>query len=253
MSIGSRTRRAFLAGAATVAALGSSALTTACGKPRTVRDASHGGVDFKELVPKNPDDSLPIVVAIHGLGGAPEHWVDGWMKLAGNATIVLPRGFDKHEGGFSWFPWEDAKLTADNDMKSAALAERVAAAEERLWKGIAALGRRRVVVAGYTQGAILSYVMAARRADVVIAAFPVVGACPASLRPNGKQPHAPVVAYHGTADEVVPIAAARESIAAFQAQGGSRLREYPGVRHTATDAMHADLDADMHPVVTAKG
>lgn len=251
MSVGSRTRRAFLAGAAAVAALGSSALTAACGKPRTVRDSSHGGVDFKELVPKKPDESLPIVVAVHGFGGAPEHWVDGWMKFAGDARIVLPRGFQKHEQGFSWFPYEDRAV----DMNSEKLAAAASAAEERLWKGIAALAAgRRVVVAGYVQGAMLSFVMAARHPNEVLAAFPVVGACPASLRPKDKSRAAPVVAYHGAADDVIDIQSVRDSIEAFKREGNdARLREYPGVRHTATDAMHADLDRDMHEAVAKKG
>lgn len=247
MSVGSRTRRAFLAGAATFAALGSSVLTAACGKPRTVRDSSQGGVDFKELVPKKTDDALPLVIAIHGFGGAPEHWVDGWMKFAGDARIVLPRGFEKHEEGFSWFPYEDRAV----DMKSEKLAADVAAAEERLWKGIRALAAgRRVVIAGYTQGAMLSFVMAARHPNEVVAAFPVVGACPLSLRPKDKSRAAPVVAYHGAADDVIDIQSVRESIEAFKREGNeARLREYAGVRHTATDAMHGDLDRDMHEAV----
>jgi len=247
------TRRAFLRGAASLGVLGLGGVAAACGKPRIVRDSSHGGVHFKELVPRKPDDTLPLVVAIHGLGGAPEHWVEGWMKFAGSATVALPRGFDKHEDGFSWFAWDDAHLGEKSDMKSASLAAAVSAAEERLWKGIAALaGSRRVIVAGYTQGAILSFVMAARHPDVVVSAFPVVGACPESLRPKDKSRAAPLVAYHGTADDVIPVQAARDSVDAFKRAGSdARLREYAGVRHTATDAMHADLDVDMQKALPA--
>lgn len=232
-------RREFLLGAAVLGWLGS-----ACSKPRRVVSSVHAGVEFKELIHKEPDESLPIVVAIHGLGGAPEHWVDGWTAFAGRARIVLPRGFERHEEGFSWFPW-----TAN--MKDPKLAADVSAAEERLWKGIAELaGQRRVVVAGFTQGAILSLVMASRHPDIV-GAFPVVGACPEALLPKARA--APVVAYHGTADEVLPIQVTRDAINAFKQQGnGAILREYPGVRHTATDAMHADLDADMQKALQGK-
>ena len=112
-------------------------LISACGKPRTVRSAAHAGVDFVEIVPRTPDASLPLVIAVHGRGGAPEHWVDGWMKFPGRAHFALPRGFDRHEEGFAWFPWS-------KDLKSDKLAADVAAAEARLWKGIAELaaGRR---------------------------------------------------------------------------------------------------------------
>jgi phospholipase/carboxylesterase len=234
-------RREFLLGAASLFG----GLVSACGKPRTARSSVHAGVDFTELVPRKPDETLPLVVAIHGLGGAPEHWVAGWTPFPGNARIVLPRGFDRHEEGFSWFPWSA-------DMKSDKLAADVAAAEERLWKGVEALaGGRRVVVAGFTQGAILSFVMAARHPDAIVHAFPVVGACPTALFPKARA--APLTAYHGTADDVLPIQVVRDAVDTLKRFGSeAQLREYAGVRHTATDAMHDDLRRDMQKALGAK-
>jgi phospholipase/carboxylesterase len=234
-------RREFLLGAA---AVGLGGLGVACGKPRKVVSSVHAGVAFTELVHKEPDDTLPIVVAIHGLGGAPEHWIDGWMPFGGRARVVLPRGFDRHEEGFSWFPWA-------TNMKDAKLAADVGAAEERLWKGIMELaGSRRVVVAGYTQGAILSFVMAVRHPDMIVHAFPVVGACPDALLPKARA--APLTAYHGTADESLAIQVVRDAVDAFKRRGNHAvLREYAGVRHTSTDAMHVDLKADMQKALPA--
>jgi len=223
-------------------------LISACGKPRTVRSAAHAGVDFVELVPRTPDASLPLVIAVHGRGGAPEHWVDGWMKFPGRAHFALPRGFDRHEGGFAWFPWS-------TDLKSDKLAADVAAAEARLWKGIAELAAgRKVLVAGYDQGALLSFVMAARHADAIAHAFPVCGACPEALLPQSGARSAPVTAYQGTADDVFPLASTRASVEAFARDGRrATLREYPGVKHSPTDALHEDLWADMQSALSGKG
>src|SRR5687767_12435174 len=107
-------------------------LLTACGKKgtRTPKDANHAGVDFKVLMPhEGNDDKAPLIVTIHGNGGAPEHWVEPWSKFPGNAQIAIPRGFTKEGEGFAWFPWQ-------KDMKDEKLALDVAAAEEKLWKGI---------------------------------------------------------------------------------------------------------------------
>ncbi len=233
-------RRSFLLGAASIG------LLPACGKPRKIQSSVHAGVDFKQLVPKDPDPALPLIVAIHGLGGAPEHWVDGWMPFPGRATIALPRGFDRHENGFRWFEWNadlaNEKLTAD-----------VAAAEERLWKGIVELaGSRRVIVAGFSEGAILSYVMAVRHPDVIVRAFPVAGACPPALLPKKGARTAPITAFHGTVDDIIPIEKDRATAAAFRAEGNEvELAEYPGVRHSATDEMHAKLFADMQKALEA--
>jgi predicted esterase len=230
-------RRAFLVGAASLAFGG---LLAACGKSRTARSSFHGGVDFKELVPRKPDDTLPLVVAIHGRGGAPEHWVDGWTPFPGAVEIVLPRGFERHEEGYAWFPWS-------TDLRSEKLAAEVGAAEARLWEGVVAIAAgRRVVVAGYEEGAMLALVMAARHPETIVHAFAVAGACPESLLPRDKARAAPVTAYHGSADDVLSIQGARAAVAAWTRAGSeAQLREYAGVGHSPTDKMHADLWDDM--------
>jgi predicted esterase len=232
------TRREILIGAA---ALGFGA---ACSKSRKVTQSAHAGVDFKVLVPQEPDAAYPLVVAIHGIGGAPEHWVDGWRAFPGRAQIALPRGFDKHGEGFSWFPWSA-------NMKDEKLAADVAAAEDRLWKGIADLAAgRRVVVAGYAQGAVLTYAIAARRPEI-LGAFPVAGACPEALFPKARA--APVIAFHGTKDDLLAIDLDRAAIEAFKRQGNrAELREYAGVGHDPSDKMHVELDAEMLKTLDAK-
>lgn len=232
-------RRSFLIG------LGSVGLF-ACSKPRNAIDSNHAGIVFKELVHKEPDDGLPLVVAIHGNGGAPAHWVEPWTKFPGRARIVIPQGFDKFEEGFAWFPWV-------TDLKSEKLGADVSSAEEKLWKGIADLaGSRRVIVAGYEQGATLCYLLALRHPDVVLHAFPVAGACPTALFPKEKTKCAPITAYHGKLDEVIPLEAARASIDAFAKQGvTATLKEYDRVRHRPSDQLHTDLDADMVKALAA--
>lgn len=237
-------RRSFLLGALSV---GVSGLVAACSpKPRKIVKSHHGGVEFKELVHKEPDELLPLIVPIHGLGGAPEHWVSGWMPFPGRSNIALPRGFNKHEDGYSWFPWNP-------DMNDEKLAADVSAAEERLWKGIAALARgRRVMVAGFTEGAMLSFVMALRHPENIVRAFPVVGSCPKPLIAKETAKAAPITAYHGTADDIIPITTVRENVEAIKKLGGDVvLREYAGVKHTATDKMHDDLRADMVAAMAA--
>jgi len=243
-----RGRREFFLGAASLG-LGGFGFFSGCSKAtRNVTAASHAGVDFKVLVPKkDADDKYPLFVAIHGLGGAPEHWVEPWGTFPGKVQIALPRGFDKHEEGHSWFPWT-------TNMKDEKLATHVVAAEERLWKGIAALAAgRKIVVAGYEQGALLSYVIAVRHADAVLASFPVAGACPEGLFPKDKTKAAPIIAFHATADDVVSLTSDRASVDAFKAQGNrAELREYPGVKHSPSDKLHADLNDEILTALEAK-
>ncbi|MBX3231203.1 MAG: dienelactone hydrolase family protein [Labilithrix sp.] len=230
-------RRAFLSAGAALA-LG------ACKKKepavkRTVEHSSHATVDFLELVHPEPDPSLPLVVAIHANGGAPEHWVEGFSKFPGRARILLPRGYRRKNEGYEWFEWP---LT--NDLASTKLAMDVSLAEERLAKAIAArVGQGgRVAVTGYTEGAILAFVLAKRK-ELVLGAFGIAGACPVPLYPKSNA--APIVAYHGTKDDVFAINAARATVAAYKTAGGeATLREY-AEGHSPSDKMHEDLDADI--------
>lgn len=234
-------RRSFLLGAVS---LGFAA--SACNKKptRASTTATHAGVEFTLLTTPDHDDKMPLVVAMHGLGGSPEAWTKGFSSFPGRATIALPRGFEKHEKGFRWFPWNP-------DLKNGKLVTDVATAEQRLWHGVMALAAgRKVVVTGFSEGGILSYLMAIRHPEAVAGAFPVAAACPPAFFPADRVPVAKIVAYHGTADDVIPIQLDRDSIAALTRAGDdAKLREYAGLGHSASDELHDDLKADMQKLL----
>ena len=189
-----------------------------------------------ELFPREADETSPLIVVIHGMGDRPERWVDDWRTFPARVHIALPRAFDPHGGGFSWFQFKDG-------MTDEQFGAEVGAAEARLWKGVAKLaGKRRLIVTGFSQGGILSFAMAARHPDEVVHAFPVAGSCPGPILPQNKAHAAPLLAFHGTADAVLDVKWGREAVNAFREQGNqAELREYEGVGHTITKQMHADL------------
>lgn len=212
--------------------------------PTWPRTTQHDGVEMIELFPRDADESSPLIVAIHGMGGRPEHWVPDWKEFPGKAQIALPRAFDAHGQGFSWFQFKDG-------MTDEQFGAEVGASEARLWKGIAHLaGKRRVIVTGFSQGGILSFAIAARHADAVIRAFPVAGSCPGPILPKDKARSAPLSAFHGTTDTVLNIKWGREAVKAFKDQGNdAELKEYEGVGHTLTAQMRADVWAAIGKVL----
>ena len=230
-------RKVMGAGLAGLAALAGCARSKA---PSWPRRSKYEGVDFIELFPSGADDSSPLVVAVHGMGDKPDNWIESWTAFPGRAQIVLPRAFTKYGEGFSWFELHDG-------MTDAELGVEVGAAEEKLWKGIAKLaGQRRLLVTGFSQGGILSFAMAARHADKIGYAFPVSGSCPGPLLPKDKARAAPLIAFHGTADNVLAFKWGQGAVNAFKEQGNeATLRSYPGVAHTITPEMRADLWAEL--------
>jgi phospholipase/carboxylesterase len=204
--------------------------------PHWPRTAHYEGVEVIELFPNGALESSPLVVAIHGMGDRPDRWIEQWRRFPAKVQIALPRAFDRHGDGWSWFRFEDGMT--DEQFGAA-----VGAAESRLWRGLAKLAAgRRMIVTGFSQGGILSFAIAARHPDAVIRAFPVAGSCPGPLLPREKARAAPILAFHGTSDKVLDVKWGREAVNAFKEQGNeAELKEYEGVGHTISPEMREDL------------
>lgn len=230
------------------------ACTRASSTPAWPRRSRHAGVDFVELFPSGADESSPIVVVIHGSGDRPDRVMEAWRTFPTRAWIALPKAFAPqgaglvtHEGrapggraGFSWFDYRDG-------MTDEEFGAEVGASEAKLWRGIADLaGAKRVIVCGFSQGALLAFAIASRHADAVTKAFAVSGSCPGPLLPKNGAKAAPLVAFHGTNDPVIQFKYAKAAVDAFAREGNdARLREYAGVGHEVTPAMRADLIAEL--------
>ncbi len=191
------------------------------------------------------DETLPLLVAIHGLGDRPETFVHLFDQLHARARLVLPYGPDPYQGGFAWFPIGGGpRLNFDN---IAAGTERAAL---RLAKLIGALEKRRPtvgrpIVTGFSQGGMLSFTLAVLHPDVVGEAYPVSGLLaplhfPSSWAAGKIEPK--VVAFHGEIDHLVPIAVTRQGVDRLKGIGfDASLHEYPGVDHAISADMRRDL------------
>jgi phospholipase/carboxylesterase len=98
------------------------------------------------------------------------------------------------------------------------------------------------VIAGFSQGGMTAFLVAARAPELVSGAIPMGGNLPVTLVPAALAPAVPVRALHGAADLRVPVATAQETVAAFVARGGdASLETFPDVGHTISPEMRARL------------
>jgi phospholipase/carboxylesterase len=201
-----------------------------------------------ELFLNGADETSPLIVAIHGMGGVPDNWIATMADFPKKAQVVMPRAPTPHAGGYSWFTFRDG-MTDDQ------FGVEVGSAEEHLWPALADVAgaagprARKMLVMGFSQGAFLSFAIASRHGDRVFKAFPISGSCPGPLLPKtgpGAVKPAPIVAFHGTADDVVEIKWGRAAVHGFVERGGDAvLREYPGIGHSMSREMRADLFAEL--------
>ena len=175
-----------------------------------------------------PDAKLPMLVAIHGLGDSPENFQHLIVDLPVAARVIVPRGLDPVETGYSWFPVR---------ARSADVAG--------LSQGIAAAGDRLPVITGFSQGGMLAFELAVHHPELVGGAIPVGGWLPPPLWPSVLPAHRPlpkIVALHGEIDAAVKFQPTLEAIAHLEKLGWpASLRRYPEVGHAIPPVVRREL------------
>jgi phospholipase/carboxylesterase len=246
MRLGHITRLAVL----TTALLGCSksppdSRTAALTTPAVESQASLAGPVWREAaglrvleVTRGPQrGKLPTVVIIHGRGDtAHARWIDGFDEPA---RYYFPQAPLPFHDGYSWFQYS-ARSGVDQ------LAEDIEDAAKQLAKAIGVLTRAqptqgKVIVAGFSQGAMLSYALALRHPDQIALAAPVAGLLPAALYeglPEQGVRYPPIFAIHGDADSVVPFEYASQMTQTLRDKGMQiYLEAVPDLGHSLSGRM----------------
>lgn len=191
-----------------------------------------------------PDDRLPMIIAIHGLGDDPRNFGHLFDTFTEPARLILPQGIDARDGGgFSWFPLR----ARDPDVTAVAAgigraAEEIAASIEVLVASRNTAGKP--ILTGFSQGGMLTFAVAARHPELLGLALPVSGWLPPPLVPDAAAPKGapPIVAFHGTEDGAVKYEPAKIGVEALEQHGWNvTLMTYQGVGHVITPEVQRDL------------
>lgn len=206
-----------------------------------------GSIEYLEIVlgDAKPDEKLPMIVAIHGLGDRPDNFAHVFDTFPERARLILPRGIDPVEGGgYSWFPLR----ARDPDIE--ALSTGIGHAADEIADAIGELKAQRPttgapIVTGFSQGGMLTFAIAVRHPEVVGAALPIGGWLPPPLLPGAlrtRTDYPPIEAFHGTDDRAVTYEPTLQSVKGLQSLGLTvELHTYEGVGHVITPEIHRDL------------
>jgi phospholipase/carboxylesterase len=202
-----------------------------------------GNFDYIESIVgdvESIDDELPLVVLLHGRGGRPSIPYAG---MAGDPPVRVfsPRAPDRlGKSGFTWF------ATWTTSGQTELLARSIVGRADELAPAIQAYSKLRPtrgkpIVAGFSQGGILTYALVTRYPHLFAAAFPVAGWIPEANLPQPPKKgsaHPLIHAMHGTSDETVPFADGRATVEALGRLGITvELTAVPGVAHEVTPEM----------------
>lgn len=183
-----------------------------------------------------PDERVPMIVALHAMGGDPASLLEVFQRYRGRARWILPYGHP-NGGMYIWYASvrEDVPaslVTQETDRIATALAALIAIRPT--------LGKP--LVTGFSQGGIMTFALAVTHPEALAAAFPISGLLPSSLYPSetlSSKPLPailpPIIAFHGAVDLAVPTQSARTSMAELRRAGyTAELHEYAGVAHDIT-------------------
>lgn len=228
------------------------ALALPAGAPSTVRTGSP--FDASGAVPQNREfeysamlsagardgDALPLILAIHGLGDSPAHFLHLFEGFPCPARIVAPHSNSPYASGFSWFEFRRGDL----DHAGPEIARRA----DELFRFVTRLRAEhrtvgRPLVTGFSQGGALSFAIGAEHGTEIAEAFPIGG-----WLPQGVPDHilgsnaAPILAFHGADDPLIPVSRARSAAIRLKKDGiPVEVREFPGVGHEIPAAVRAAL------------
>ena len=170
------------------------------------------------LPPRN-GRATELVVLLHGYGADGNDLIGlapHWQGLLPGAAFVAPNAPDRVPGapaGFQWFPI--ARLDPHGMTGGVALAApRIG---EFLDAELARLGLppERLVLAGFSQGAMLALHLGLRRGPAAIVGFSGLLPDP----PPAEGPKVPILLTHGGADDVIPAGAMFAAAGALGAAG----------------------------------
>lgn len=169
----------------------------------------------------------PTIIALHGWG-ASAHDLLGLAPYLGGGRVQMlcPQGgltvpIGAALSGFGWFPLAGGGQVFDSgtiDRAADEIRAFIAAAEQRY-----PIDPRKVILAGFSQGGVMAYLIGlsdpARYAAIAALSSWLPPPLAASLAPNDARRRLPTLVQHGSEDEIINVARARQSVESLRELG----------------------------------
>lgn len=203
------------------------------------------GLTHYAKIPAEADNAhrVPLVILAHGWGGnEAAMWIfarlvpQGVAIVTPRAPLTLPTG-----DGYFWFNYNPGNGRASSDTFTTAV--KTLRQFVRAMPDVYPIDPEKVVLAGFSQGAMASNALVLTHPDAVCGVASLAGAVPPlpeTLSPQKLPDGFPVFIAHGTEDRLVPVDAARAALDTFSRLGAKvTYGEYPVGHKMNSAAMKA--------------
>lgn len=194
------------------------------------------------------DEKSPLLILLHGFGSNEQDLISFAPFLDKRFFIASPRApFTTDFGGFAWFQIRYSPRGMEIDARQAA------ESRELLVKFVDELiaehdlNADRVFLAGFSQGAIMTYSLILTEPEKFAGAVPMSGVlAPQSLpnqAENGRLKDFPIFVSHGIHDAVLPVKYGREAKAYLEKLPVKLdYKEYPTAHNVSQESLQDVVD-----------
>jgi len=177
-----------------------------------------------------PDSPSPLVIMLHGGGGTARATIreTGWTEKADEAGFlaVFPNAVARdplRRASFAWNPqlWNDGSERFYPDQQAVDDVHFISVMLDTLFARFA-IDRRQVFITGFSNGASMSFLAAARLSERIAAIAPVAGAC--WIDPGLLQQPVPMLYITGNAD---PLNLIEGGVPKLASGGSDKVRAKP--------------------------
>ena len=206
-----------------------------------------GGFLYYDTILNNPTGikDLPLIVAFHYSSSNPKEAITEYDSVKMPVRIIAPQGNFRKREGYTYFPSDYYSLDSTAQMRiSKTYVDSIAI----FLKAIIKKYKRKPIVAGFSQGGDISFLLGIFYPDLVKAAFPLAGFVHRQRFDEVKkhsQKTVPIYIFQGEDDKIVSVNYSRKEVLELNSHFNISIKTYSGLGHDFSPQMKRDYAIQM--------
>lgn len=205
------------------------------------------GIKFLEAVKNTTaiDADLPVIIGFHYSSATPQEAVNDYDQIKAPVRLILPKGNFIKRSGFSYFPPD---YYAKDSLTQTSISKIALDSIASFVRAIGNKYNRKPIVAGFSQGGDISFLLAVYYPELITAAFPLAGFLHRQRLDdvkNHSQKSVPILIYQGEADKIISVEYTRKMVQEISRYFTISVKTYPDLGHDFSPEMKKDYAARM--------
>lgn len=193
----------------------------------------------------NQSADLPVIIGFHYSSSTPHKTGMEYDQIKHPVRLILPQGNFRKRDGFSYFPPDYYSKDSLTQMRISKITV------DSMANFVRAIGKkykRKPIVAGFSQGGDISFLLAIYYPELITAAFPLAGFVHTQRLDDVKrhaQKTVPISIYQGEDDTIISVMYSKKEVETLNSYFLISLKTYPTLGHDFSMQMKKDYASRM--------